>query len=154
MNTIKKVDIIIPIYNAFEYTKQCIDSVLKNTKLNKNTLILINDNSTDPKMLDMLNKVVSENAGKSIKLINNKENLGFVKNVNLGMKMSNNDVVLLNSDTEVTENWLPKLQNTAYRADNIATVTPLSNNSTLTSVPNFMEDNDLPTYLTVEDYAG
>lgn len=153
MNTIKKVDIIIPIYNAFDYTKQCIESILKNTKLNKNTLILINDNSTDPKMLDMLNKVVSENREKSIKLVNNKENLGFVKTVNLGMKMSNNDVVLLNSDTEVTENWLPKLQNTAYRADNIATVTPLSNNATLASIPNFMQDNEIPTYMKVEDYA-
>lgn len=153
MNTVKKVDIIIPIFNAYDYTKQCIESVLKNTKLNKNTLILINDKSTDPKMADMLNAFVKDNPNRSIKLVNNKENLGFVKCVNLGMKMSNNDVVLLNSDTEVTENWLVKLQNTAYSAENIATVTPLSNNATLASIPNFMEDNELPSYIKMEDYA-
>jgi GT2 family glycosyltransferase/uncharacterized membrane-anchored protein YhcB (DUF1043 family) len=153
VNTSKKVDIIIPIYNAYEYTKQCIQSIINNTKLNKNTLILINDKSTDSKMADMLEEFVKNNKDKNIKLVNNKENLGFVKTVNLGMKMSNNDVVLLNSDTEVTENWLVKLQNTAYVAENVATVTPLSNNATLASIPNFLEDNEIPNYIKVEDYA-
>lgn len=153
MDTRKKVDIVIPIYNAYEYTKQCIQSIIENTKLNKNTLILINDKSTDSKMLDMLDSFVRDNKDKNIKLVNNKENLGFVKTVNLGMKMSNNDVVLLNSDTEVTKDWLLKLQNTAYSADNVATVTPLSNNATLASIPNFLQDNEIPNYIKMEDYA-
>lgn len=153
MDTRKKVDIIIPIYNAYEYTKQCIQSIIENTKLNKNTLVLINDKSTDSKMLDMLENFVKNNKDRNIKLINNKENLGFVKTVNLGMKNSNNDVVLLNSDTEVTKDWLIKLQNVAYSADNVATVTPLSNNATLASIPNFLEDNELPNYIKMEEYA-
>ena len=49
-----KVDIIIPIYNAYEYTEECIKSILKNTNLSKHTLVLINDKSPDEKILPKL----------------------------------------------------------------------------------------------------
>lgn len=55
------------------------------------------------------------------------------------MQYSHHDVVLLNSDTEVTRNWLSKIQNCAYSKPAVATVTPLSNNATLASVPVFWQ---------------
>ena len=45
----KNIDIIIPIYNAYEYTEECIKSILKYTDLQNNTLLLINDKSPDEK---------------------------------------------------------------------------------------------------------
>ena len=42
---------------------------------------------------------------------------------------------------------------TAYLRENIATVTPLSNNATLASVPNFLEENDIPEFVDFEQYA-
>ena len=149
----KNVDIIVPVYNAYEYTEECIKSVLKNTDLNKHRLILINDKSPDEKIMPMLQKYVRENEDKQIVVLENEENSGFVKTVNRGMCYSKNDVILLNSDTEVTNNWLEKMITCAYSNDYIATATALTNNGTIASVPNFGVDNDLPKNMTLEQYA-
>ena len=148
-----KTDIIIPIYNAYEYTKSCIQSVLKYTDLTEHQLILINDKSIDERILPVLKKSVQENPDKNIVVLDNEENLGFVKTVNRGMCYSENDIVLLNSDTEVTENWLEKMIECSNQNEYIATVTPLTNNGTICSVPNFGMDNELPENMTVEEYA-
>ena len=149
----KEIDIIVPIYNAYEYTEECIKSILKNTNLSKHTLVLINDKSPDEKILPMLLKYKNDNSDKNIEVLDNEENLGFVKTVNKGMKYSENDVILLNSDTEVTKNWIEKIQKCAYSNKYIATVTPLTNNGTICSVPNFGVDNELPKNMTLDEYA-
>ena len=101
----RKVSIIIPIYNAFEDTKACIESVLENTKGNYE-LILINDNSPDSRIKPLLDRYGKKN---NIKVIHNKINNGFVKNVNIGITESNQDVILLNSDTIVTKKMVTKI---------------------------------------------
>lgn len=148
-----KVDIIVPVYNALEYTSDCINSVIKNTNLNENNLILINDKSPDDKIILMLKKYKEQNAALNIIVLENDKNIGFVKTVNKGMQYSNNDVILLNSDTEVTKNWLEKMYKCAYSNSYIATVTPLTNNGTIASVPNFGIDNDLPSNMNLTQYA-
>ena len=137
----KSIDIIVPIYNAYEFTEECIKSVIKNTDLTVHTLVLINDKSPDEKILPMLLKYKNENTDKKIVVLDNEQNMGFVKTVNKGMQYSENDVILLNSDTEVTEGWTEKIQKCAYSNEYIATVTPLTNNGTIASVPNFGIDN-------------
>ena len=127
-----KCDIIIPIYNAYDCVIECIDSVIKNTTFDGNILYLIDDKSPDDRILPLLKKY--QKKYKFIKVIENEENLGFVGSVNKGMKVSKNDVILLNSDTEVTPHWLDKIIKCAYSEKMIATVTPLSNNATLASV--------------------
>lgn len=144
----KKCDIIIPIYNAYECTKACIESVLKNTDLENNNLVLINDKSTDSRISRLLSKYQDT---KDIQVLENEKNLGFVGTVNRGMKLTKNDVLLLNSDTEVTQNWLEKIKKCAYQDEMIATVTPLSNNATLASVPKIFEPNDLSKGYTIEE---
>ena len=149
----KQIDIIVPIYNAYEFTEECIKSVIKNTDLVVHTLVLINDKSPDEKILPMLLKYKNENTDKKIVVLDNEQNMGFVKTVNKGMQYSENDVILLNSDTEVTEGWTEKIQKCAYSNEYIATVTPLTNNGTIASVPNFGVDNDLPENMSLEEYA-
>lgn len=149
----RKIDIIVPIYNAFEYTQECIKSVLKHTDLSLNRLVLINDKSPDEKILPMLLKYKSENSDKNIEVVDNEENLGFVKTVNKGMLLSESDVILLNSDTEVTKNWIEKITACAYSNEYIATVTPLTNNGTIASVPNFGIDNELPKNMSLDEYS-
>ena len=148
-----KVDIVVPIYNAYEYTEECIKSILRNTNLNEHTLLLINDKSPDERILPMLQKYAKENSNKNIVVLENEENSGFVKTVNNGMKYSQNDVILLNSDTEVTENWLEKIMECAYSNEYIATVTPFTNNGTIFSIPNFGVDNNLPENLSLDEFA-
>lgn len=144
------IDIIIPIYNAYNELAQCVESISKYTDLDKNRLILVNDCSTDERVASFLNAMTDEH----IIVVHNDSNKGFSNSVNIGMMQSTrNDVVLLNSDTIVTKNWLEKLKNCAYIKSNIATVTPLSNNASLCSVPEFMIENSLPKGKTVDEIA-
>ena len=51
-----KVDIIVPIYNAYQYTEECIKSVLKHTDLKTHNLLLINDKSPDKTILPKIGR--------------------------------------------------------------------------------------------------
>ncbi|WP_304125278.1 glycosyltransferase [Methanosphaera cuniculi] len=127
----EKVSIIIPIYNAYEETRDCIRSVLLNTRIDYE-LILINDCSPDKRIRPLLDSLEGID---NIRVIHNKENQGFIKNVNMGMTLAgNNDVVLLNSDTIVTPRWLTKILISAYKDPRVATVTPLANASDISAV--------------------
>jgi GT2 family glycosyltransferase len=64
------------------------------------------------------------------------------------------DVILLNSDTEVTPNWLDKLQMATYSRPEIGTATPLTNRGTICSVPEFLADNDLPPGYSLHEFAA
>ena len=145
------VDIIIPIYNAYDDLRKCLQSVYQYTDLVENRLILINDNSSDTRIEPYLNSQTKEN----VIIIHNKENKGFSNNINLGMAQSKErDVLLLNSDTIVTKNWVEKIVECAYSDRAIGTVTPLSNNATLCSVPNFCEENSLPEGMNIDQAAA
>lgn len=148
------VDIIIPIYNAFDVVKECIDSVIKNTNLSQNRLILIDDQSTDVRIFALLKKFRSVHPDKKIVVLQNENNLGFVSTVNKGMKYSESDVILLNSDTEVPSKWVENLHSCAYSQPDIATVTALSNNATLASVPIGLQKNSIPENMSFEEYAN
>jgi hypothetical protein len=50
-------------------------------------------------------------------------------------------VIWLNSDTEVSGDWIDRLRAAAYATANVATVTPLTNNGTICSYPRFDTDN-------------
>jgi GT2 family glycosyltransferase/glycosyltransferase involved in cell wall biosynthesis len=144
------VDIIIPIYNAYEDLVRCIDSIRKWTDLEQNRLILINDCSPDERIRPYLDALSSEH----IVVIHNENNVGFSGNINTGMAQSDgNDVLLLNSDTVVTKGWIEKIKACAYSDVTIATVTPLSNNATLCSVPVFLGENQIPEGYDVDSYA-
>ena len=144
----KNVDIIIPIYNAYEDLKLCLESIYKFTNLQYHRLILINDNSPDERIRQFLDGQQRE----GVIVIHNSVNKGFSNNINIGMAQSdNNDVILLNSDTVVTENWVEKLLECAYSDKSIGTVTPVSNNATLCSVPQFCEENTLNEGMSIDD---
>lgn len=145
------IDIIIPVYNGYTFLKNCLESVFEHTNIS-HRIILINDKSKEYQLINYLNDLKKI---KNLVIINNKKNLGFVKSINKGIKLSkNNDVVLLNSDTLVTRNWLEKLKNSAYSSELIATVTPLSNNAAFCSVPNFEINNDIPDGFTINSFAS
>lgn len=145
------VDIIIPIYNAFEKLQRCLQSIYCHTNLTENRLILINDKSSDMRIAPYLDNQMRDN----IIVIHNNANKGFSNNVNLGMKQSaDRDVILLNSDTVVTERWVEKMVQCAYRDNSIGTVTPLSNNATICSVPRFCEENTLPEGIDIDQMAA
>lgn len=147
-----RCDVIIPIYNAYDASKECIESVIANTDLSVNGLILINDCSPDSRLSELLADFKSKNSKLNIEVVENEKNLGFVGTVNKGMKLSENDVLLLNSDTVVGKNWLEKIKTCAYSQPNVASVTPLSNNATLVSAPVGLQRNEVPEDVTIDQY--
>ncbi|RJG42739.1 glycosyltransferase [Motilimonas pumila] len=143
------IDVIIPVYRGLEETSECIVSALETIDFNIANLIVINDCSPEPRLTEYLRDLAAKN---KIQLLENEENLGFVATVNRGMKLNPaNDVLLLNSDVEVANDWLERIQDVAYHADNIGSVTPFSNNATICSFPNFCEDNELFENLSVAE---
>lgn len=57
-------DIIVPIYNAYDELQVCLKSLMKYTNLIENRLILVNDNSSDPRIKLLLDNGRKENFEK------------------------------------------------------------------------------------------
>ena len=136
--------VVVPVYRDVELTRLCLLAALTNIIEMEARLIIVNDNSPDFGMAQMLGDIASD-FEEFVSLLTNENNLGFVKSVNRGIKEAGDaDIVLLNSDAIVGDKWLQQLTREAYSAPNVGTVTPLSNNTTISSFPNFLYDNDLP----------
>lgn len=132
------IDIIIPVYNAYQDLRTCVASVMAYTPAALARVVLINDASTDPRVGAWLEQLqAAPPAGPALLVLDNPHNLGFVGTVNRGMALGNDDVVLLNSDTVVTPGWLDRLMACASSQPNVATVTPFSNNAEICSYPVF-----------------
>lgn len=135
------IDVIIPVYKGYDETLNCIYRVLSEANDISFDLIVIDDASPDEQLAGKLRELSSKGL---FKLHTNRKNQGFVKTVNFGMRLSRDrDVVLLNSDTEVYNNWLDRLKRVAYSEERIGTVTPFSNNAEICSYPYNVQDNNM-----------
>ena len=132
------IDIIMPVYNAYEDLRACVASVMAHTPAALARVVLINDASPDPRISAWLTELqAAPPLGPALQVLHNPNNLGFVGTVNRGMALGRGDVVLLNSDTVVTPGWLERLIACASSRPNVATVTPFSNNAEICSYPVF-----------------
>jgi glycosyltransferase involved in cell wall biosynthesis len=139
VNNNQKVDVIIPFYND-RFILKCLQSVVKNKSKVIEAVYIIDDKSPNTELAAEVEQFAE--AYNYIFYERNSENKGFVWNANHGLRKSRNDSVLLNTDTLVTPNWADKLKQIAYQQDSIASVTPLSNNASIYSVPNIGEYNE------------
>ncbi|HAS6502879.1 TPA: glycosyltransferase family 2 protein [Vibrio parahaemolyticus] len=151
------IDIIIPVYNACDDVLMCLSSLIEKTDL-LHRVIVINDGE-EPKTAEMLDAF--NNTFSHLEVVNNDENMGYTKSVNKGIRLSNaNWVVVLNSDTIVSEGWLGRLMNCALSEEQVGMVGALSNAASWQSVPNIHDDkgdwhlNPLPNGMTVDDVAS
>ena len=114
--------------------------------------MLVNDASPERELADYLRRRAAE---CSLTLIENSATAGFVRSVNRAMERhSERDVVLLNSDTEVTGDWVDRLAAAARAEARTGTATPFSNHATICSYPRFCEKNPLPERMSVADLDG
>lgn len=139
----RSVTVILPVYKGIEMTKRCIEAAMPGIlSLADSKIIAINDCSPDAGMQDMLLELEAQWPGV-LTVLENEVNLGFVKTVNRGMRHAGDaDIVFLNSDVIVPQNWLERLTAEAYIAPHIGTVTPFSNNATICSFPAFLYENE------------
>jgi GT2 family glycosyltransferase len=143
------VDVIVPVYGAAAELVACLASLRRHTDLLRHRLVLVIDG---PQGEDV--EAALGDRPETALVLRNPTRKGFVGSVNRGMAASDHDVVLLNSDTEVTPGWLEKLQAAALSHPAIATVTPFSNNATIASLPRFAEVNALPAGWSADRFAA
>lgn len=144
--------IVIPVYNAFADALMCLESVVRCTAATVR-IVVVDDASTEGLFAEVLPASLRQDP--RLVLIRQARNAGFVKSCNTGIHAAGtDDVVLLNSDTLVTPGWLQKLQSVAQSRPRVATVTPLTNNGTLASIPNAFVANAVPAGYTLDEFAA
>jgi len=99
------VSVVILNYNGLKYLKdglkECLDSVLK-TDYPNFEVIFVDNGSTDESAY-----FARKNYKSKIKIVENKDNLGFSEGFNTGMRTSKGKyIALLSNDMTVDPNWL------------------------------------------------
>lgn len=114
------IDVVIPAYNAPELTKRCIDSVVTHLGQSIGT-IYIQDDASGAETRAMLDGLPYPR----LHVWHAPENQGFGQSVNEAVARSNADwVLVLNSDIEIHDNFLPLLCE-AFAADpELAVISP------------------------------
>lgn len=123
------IDVIIPVYNAPLLTKRCVDSVITYLSQVIRTIYIQDDESGNEtrEILDSL-------PYKQVNIFHSPKNQGFGKSVNEAVNRSDADFVLvLNSDTEVCENFLPLLCKAFVADSKLAVISPVANHVILDS---------------------
>lgn len=150
-----RTDIIVCVHNALDDVQRCLRSVLQHTGP-VYRLIVVDDGSDAPTR-DWLARFC---ASQSITLIRNEKAGGYTLAANQGMRASDGRyVVLLNSDTIVTQRWLERLQFAAeVRGERTGIVGPLSNTASWQSIPEIEHQGDwatnpLPDGVTLAQWA-
>lgn len=116
----KQVSIVLAAFNALEYTRTCLESIIKYTSV-PYELILVNNGSSDG------TKEHFETI-PGAHLIHNETNLGFSRGYNQGIKASSGKyVVLINNDCIVSSNWLENMLSCAASDPAIGLVGPRGN---------------------------
>jgi len=111
-----EVSIIIPVYNQWNFTRDCLHSVLTFCDCNQVSyeILLADDGSTDETM-------TASEKYPGVRVIKTKENCGFLRNCNNASKHAKGKyILLLNNDTIILPGWLEALYKTMEEDENIA----------------------------------
>ncbi|SDI69886.1 glycosyltransferase [Alloyangia pacifica] len=136
--------LILPVYNAADLLPETLARIARNSG-DAWRLLLIDDASPDPRVRPLLRDWA---AGRpQVTLLENPANLGFIGTVNRGFaearaRWPGDPVVLVNSDAMVPPGWLPRLLAPLGEPD-VASVTPMSNDAEIFTVPVICQRNDL-----------
>lgn len=125
--------VILPVYNAAELVRSCLESLFE-PELDAaiTELLIVDDASTDPDIPLRLHAFAQRD--RRVTLIRNPTNLGYLLSVNQALARVRGAVILLNSDTRVGPGWASRLRAGAARYPRLGALTPLSNNATFSSI--------------------
>jgi GT2 family glycosyltransferase len=111
------VSIIIVNWNAKKYLKNCIESILSQTFVDYE-IIFVDNASSDDSVTYVKDKF------PQVKIIENKNNVGFAEGNNIGIENSSGKIIaLFNPDAIAEKNWLSILVSTLQSSKKIAAVT-------------------------------
>jgi len=113
------LSVIIVNWNTKKLLDRCLTSIFKFTSALDFEVSVVDNGSEDGSQALVKQKF------PQVKLIPNKDNLGFTKANNQGIKIAKGEyVLLLNSDTYLIENSLKKLVDNAKNLDNLGALGP------------------------------
>jgi GT2 family glycosyltransferase len=154
-NNFASTVVVIPVYQGYDDTLATIFSVLSNKQETPFELLVIFDDGPNIFLRDKLRSLAER---RLFHYLENEKNLGFVGTANRGLMAAvDRDVVLLNADTLVFGNWMDRLLAHARNNPNAGTITPMSNNATLTSYPEPFKNNRIAlecTFGQLDHYAS
>ncbi len=119
------ISIIIPAFNAIEYTKECIEKVYLVGSKYPFEVIVVDNASSDETQAEMKKERLVR---KDFSYCRMEENLGFAGGVNFGMQRAKGQyVVILNNDTLPTSGWLDDMVEAFECDQTIGIVSPVTN---------------------------
>lgn len=122
-----RCDIIVPVWNELAATKECVDSIVKNTAYPHKLIIV--DNGSDRGTAGYLAGLKAR-ADIDVNVIRNDENLGFARAVNQGILASDAQYVcIMNNDTIASPDWLEEMIKVFEGNPGIGILNPSSNTS-------------------------
>jgi glycosyltransferase involved in cell wall biosynthesis len=129
------VVVVIPVHGAHTRFVECLQSVLAHTPLEV-PILVTDDASPDERSVKLLAELDESGVLRHrVQLVRHEQNRGFVRTVNEAFELCNPaDVVVLNSDCVVTAGWLGAMT-AAGSGPLVATVSVLTNNGTILSLP-------------------
>jgi len=123
---VNKCDIIIPVWNQKEVTRECLESLVKHTHYPYNLVVV--DNASDSDTRIFLEKFKADHKKISIDIIRNENNVGFIKAVNQAVSVtSGRYVCVLNNDTILTDGWLGEIIKISDLYAGVGVINPSSN---------------------------
>lgn len=145
----KKVSVIIPVYNSEKYISKCLDSVLNQTYQNVE-IIVINDGSKDNSI-----KILKEyeKKYKNIILID-KKNEGVSKTRNLGIKTATGDYIMfIDNDDFIDEDYIETYMKNSDYDIVIGSYKRIDNNNKLLFKYNLNENSRWTKYVVLAPWA-
>lgn len=128
------IDVVVCVHNALEDVRQCLNSVAAHRSGDHLRLILVDDGSDHP-----TRNFLEEFAAASgwVTVLRTEKATGYTRAANRGLAFSSAPfVILLNSDTMVTDGWAEKMAHAVIATKGAGIVGPMSNAAGPQSIPN------------------
>jgi GT2 family glycosyltransferase len=111
-----RVTLIIPTRNGFELLNRCLESIFKKTIYRNYEVIIVDNQSDDPKLLDYLAELERE---RRVRVLRYDAPFNYAAMNNLAVQNANGEIIgLLNNDLEViTPDWLEEMVSHAVQPE-------------------------------------
>lgn len=140
------IDVIVPVFRNLEATRRCIESVLGSSCRAQYELLVVNDGTPEPELARFLRDLKERG---HVVLIEQPVHQGYAAAVNRAVALHRDrDVVVLQSDAEVANDWLDRLA-AHGAARGVGVIGTFTNNAGSATYPLPRSDNPLPAGMTV-----
>jgi GT2 family glycosyltransferase len=133
----RPVTVVVPVFGDLPSLAACVESLQHSVDQAVHRVLLVNDCGPDANEIEAaLLEMIAHSPG--FFYARNPKNLGFVGNCNraaLELDTTENDILLLNSDTVVTPGFIEELSAVLHSSPQHGAVCPRSNNATIASLP-------------------